>query len=111
MFGLFQLDRGDSDSASCDGDAPSKAGPSSPAAPQAEGPDLDLDLDLGQIFFSNEEYYRKLEELKKAHLQTMADLESMYQQKLHLRPTQGPEAALPETGPRWGRFLVSGRVL
>ncbi|CAF90686.1 unnamed protein product, partial [Tetraodon nigroviridis] len=29
------------------------------------------------IFFSNEEYYRKLEELKEAHLQTMADLESM----------------------------------
>lgn len=107
MFGLFQLDRGDSDSASCDGDAPSKAGPSSPAAPQADG----LDLDLGQIFFSNEEYYRKLEELKKAHLQTMADLESMYQQKLHLRPTQGPEAALLETGPRWGRFLVSRCVL
>lgn len=107
MFGLFQLDRGDSDSASCDGDAPSKAGPSSPAAPQAEG----LDLDLSQIFFSNEEYYRKLEELKKAHLQTMADLENMYQQKLHLRPIQGPEAALLETGPGWGRFLVSRCVL
>uniref|UniRef100_A0A3B3Y5L1 Protein FAM161A n=1 Tax=Poecilia mexicana TaxID=48701 RepID=A0A3B3Y5L1_9TELE len=42
-------------------------------------------LDLSKIFFSNEEYYSKLEELKKAHLRTMAELESMYQQKLQLR--------------------------
>uniref|UniRef100_A0A3B5Q1F9 Protein FAM161A n=1 Tax=Xiphophorus maculatus TaxID=8083 RepID=A0A3B5Q1F9_XIPMA len=41
-------------------------------------------LDLSKIFFSNEEYYSKLEELKKAHLRTMEELESMYQQKLQL---------------------------
>ncbi|KAM7419866.1 hypothetical protein PAMA_016801 [Pampus argenteus] len=42
-------------------------------------------LDLSGIFFSNEEYYSKLEELKKAHLRTMAELESMYRRKLQLR--------------------------
>lgn len=42
-------------------------------------------LDLSEIFFSNEEYYSKLEELKRAHERTMAELESMYQQKLQLR--------------------------
>uniref|UniRef100_A0A3P8X3P0 Protein FAM161A n=1 Tax=Cynoglossus semilaevis TaxID=244447 RepID=A0A3P8X3P0_CYNSE len=39
-------------------------------------------LDLRSIFFSNEEYYAKLEELKKAHLHTMAELENMYHRKL-----------------------------
>ncbi|XP_077574668.1 protein FAM161A [Stigmatopora nigra] len=42
-------------------------------------------VDLRNIFFSNEEYYRKLEELKKAHLRTMAELESMYHRKLQLQ--------------------------
>uniref|UniRef100_A0A8C5HJF3 Uncharacterized protein n=1 Tax=Gouania willdenowi TaxID=441366 RepID=A0A8C5HJF3_GOUWI len=42
-------------------------------------------FNLSEIFFSNEEYYSKLEELKKAHLRTMAELENMYQQKLQLR--------------------------
>lgn len=60
-------------------------------------------LDLSEIFFSNKEYYRKLEELKKAHLQTMADLESMYQQKLLLKSTEAPEVL--ETGPRWGTLV------
>ncbi|RVE76592.1 hypothetical protein OJAV_G00009900 [Oryzias javanicus] len=45
-------------------------------------------LDLSEIFFSNEEYYSKLEELKRAHERTMAELESMYQQKLQLRSTE-----------------------
>ncbi|KAM6939598.1 protein FAM161A [Xenentodon cancila] len=42
-------------------------------------------FDLSEIFFSNEEYYSKLEELKKAHVRTMAELESMYQEKLQLK--------------------------
>ncbi|XP_061626152.1 protein FAM161A isoform X1 [Phyllopteryx taeniolatus] len=42
-------------------------------------------VNLRNIFFSNEEYYSKLEELKKAHLRTMAELESMYHHKLQLR--------------------------
>lgn len=33
---------------------------------------------------SNKEYYTQLEQLKKAHIETMAQLESMYQRKLHL---------------------------
>lgn len=31
-----------------------------------------------QVFFSNQEYYRRLEELKSAHLRNMAELERMY---------------------------------
>lgn len=31
-----------------------------------------------QVHFSNREYYRKLEELKRAHLRNMAELERMY---------------------------------
>uniref|UniRef100_A0A8C3SYC8 Protein FAM161A n=1 Tax=Chelydra serpentina TaxID=8475 RepID=A0A8C3SYC8_CHESE len=37
---------------------------------------------------SNQEYYLKLEELKNAHLETMAKLENMYQNKLHLKGVQ-----------------------
>uniref|UniRef100_A0A8C8D0K3 Uncharacterized protein n=1 Tax=Oncorhynchus tshawytscha TaxID=74940 RepID=A0A8C8D0K3_ONCTS len=39
-------------------------------------------IDLREFYFSNEEYYRKLEELKRAHLRTMAELEGMYRKKL-----------------------------
>ncbi len=30
------------------------------------------------VYFSNQEYYRRLEELKRAHLRNMAELERMY---------------------------------
>lgn len=56
-------------------------------------------LDLSQIFFSNEEYYSKLEELKKAHLRTMAELENMYRRKLLLKSTERLDA--DGTGSRW----------
>ncbi|XP_051775641.1 protein FAM161A isoform X2 [Erpetoichthys calabaricus] len=42
-------------------------------------------LDIRKMLISNEEYYRKLEELKNAHLDTMAQLEGMYKSKLKLR--------------------------
>ncbi|XP_039593975.1 protein FAM161A isoform X4 [Polypterus senegalus] len=42
-------------------------------------------LDIRKMLISNEEYYRKLEELKNAHLDTMAQLEGMYKTKLKLR--------------------------
>uniref|UniRef100_A0A672YZV2 Uncharacterized protein n=1 Tax=Sphaeramia orbicularis TaxID=375764 RepID=A0A672YZV2_9TELE len=45
-------------------------------------------FNLSEIFFSNEEYYSKLEELKKAHLRTMAELESMYRRKLELKTVE-----------------------
>lgn len=67
-------------------------------------------LDLSEIFFSNEEYYSKLEELKKAHLRTMAELESMYRRKLLLKSTEPLDVATLETGHRWGccfEFLMS----
>ncbi|XP_047221230.1 protein FAM161A isoform X1 [Girardinichthys multiradiatus] len=57
-------------------------------------------LDLSKIFFSNEEYYSKLEELKKAHLHTMAELESMYQQKLQLKSMEPLDMATLELGNR-----------
>ncbi|XP_051939734.1 protein FAM161B isoform X2 [Hippocampus zosterae] len=46
--------------------------------------------DPRRVFVSNEEYYGKLEELKKAHLRTMAELESMYRCKLRLRASAEP---------------------
>uniref|UniRef100_UPI0037E77F5E protein FAM161A n=1 Tax=Semicossyphus pulcher TaxID=241346 RepID=UPI0037E77F5E len=57
-------------------------------------------LDLSEIFFSNEEYYSKLEELKKAHLRTMAELESMYRRKLLLKSMEPVDMASLETGHR-----------
>lgn len=44
-------------------------------------------IDLHELYFSNEEYYRKLEQLKRAHLRTMADLDLMYLKKLELKGT------------------------
>lgn len=58
-------------------------------------------LDLSEIFFSNEEYYSKLEELKKAHLRTMAELESLYRRKLQLRTAECLDTAALEAGHRW----------
>ncbi|XP_045740879.1 protein FAM161A isoform X5 [Mirounga angustirostris] len=45
-------------------------------------------VDFSDIYHSNEEYFRKLEELKAAHLDTMAKLEKMYQNKLNLKEVQ-----------------------
>ncbi|XP_028829433.1 protein FAM161A [Denticeps clupeoides] len=50
-------------------------------------------IDLREFYFSNEEYYRKLEQLKKAHLHTMAQLEQMYRKRLHLKGADGPDWA------------------
>ncbi|KAI7811324.1 protein FAM161A [Triplophysa rosa] len=41
-------------------------------------------IDIRQLYFSNQEYYYKLERLKRAHLHTMAELEHMYRKKLEL---------------------------
>ncbi|XP_059903107.1 protein FAM161A [Gadus macrocephalus] len=60
---------------------------------------------LREIFFSNQEYYGKLEELKRAHLRTMAELENMYRKKLQL------SGLAPEPDPRdpgtQSRFLCA----
>ncbi|KAB0393214.1 hypothetical protein E2I00_011144, partial [Balaenoptera physalus] len=45
-------------------------------------------VDFSDIYHSNEEYFRKLEELKAAHMETMAKLEKMYQNKLNLKEVQ-----------------------
>uniref|UniRef100_A0A8D2DUG9 Protein FAM161A n=1 Tax=Sciurus vulgaris TaxID=55149 RepID=A0A8D2DUG9_SCIVU len=43
---------------------------------------------FSDVYHSNEEYFRKLEELKAAHIETMAKLEKMYQDKLNLKEVQ-----------------------
>ncbi|KFQ40777.1 Protein FAM161A, partial [Mesitornis unicolor] len=45
-------------------------------------------IDFSKMYNSNQEYYLKLDELKNAHLKTMAKLESMYQNKLYLKGVQ-----------------------
>ncbi|XP_068837110.1 protein FAM161A [Capricornis sumatraensis] len=45
-------------------------------------------VDFSDIYHSNEEYFRKLEELKAAHIETMAKLEKLYQNKLNLKEVQ-----------------------
>lgn len=53
-------------------------------------------IDFSKMCTSNEEYYLKLEELKNAHVETMAKLESMYRNKLYLKglqPSQKKNAA------------------
>ncbi|KAM6368319.1 protein FAM161A isoform 1-T1 [Alca torda] len=45
-------------------------------------------IDFSKIYNSNQEYYLKLEELKNAHMETMAQLESMYRNKLYLKGVQ-----------------------
>uniref|UniRef100_A0A8C5SZE3 Protein FAM161A n=1 Tax=Malurus cyaneus samueli TaxID=2593467 RepID=A0A8C5SZE3_9PASS len=40
--------------------------------------DCDKWIDFSKMYHSNQEYYLKLEELKNAHMETMAKLESMY---------------------------------
>ncbi|KAM9655600.1 protein FAM161A isoform 7-T7 [Morphnus guianensis] len=50
--------------------------------------DCDKWIDFSKMCNSNQEYYLKLEELKNAHLETMAKLESMSQNKLYLKGVQ-----------------------
>lgn len=67
-------------------------------------------INLSEIFFSNEEYYSKLEELKKAHLRTMAELESMYRKKLQLKRSDPLDPTL-EAGNRrvaFSHHYISG---
>ncbi|KAM4903792.1 protein FAM161A isoform 2-T2 [Sylvia borin] len=47
--------------------------------------DCDKWIDVSKMYNSNQEYYLKLEELKNAHMETMAKLESMYRNKLYLK--------------------------
>ncbi|XP_065538447.1 protein FAM161A isoform X2 [Lathamus discolor] len=56
--------------------------------PLALSGDCDKQIDFSKMHHSNQEYYLKLEELKNAHLETMARLESMYRNKLHLKREQ-----------------------
>uniref|UniRef100_A0A8C3NR76 Protein FAM161A n=1 Tax=Cyanoderma ruficeps TaxID=181631 RepID=A0A8C3NR76_9PASS len=50
--------------------------------------DCDKWIDFSKMYNSNQEYYLKLEELKNAHMETMAKLESMYRNKLYLKGVQ-----------------------
>ncbi|XP_037064843.1 protein FAM161A isoform X3 [Peromyscus leucopus] len=50
-----------------------------------EGVTLQDVIDFSDIYHSNEEYFRKLRELKAAHAETMAKLEKMYRDKLNIK--------------------------
>ncbi|XP_028634624.1 protein FAM161A [Grammomys surdaster] len=45
-------------------------------------------MSFSDIYHSDEEYFRKLKDLKAAHVETMAKLEKMYQDKLNIRDIQ-----------------------
>ncbi|XP_068583345.1 protein FAM161A [Cebidichthys violaceus] len=89
-----ELEYEDSGSDICDGIYVGRGGPRVTTDHRTPGDRLDL----SEIFFSNEEYYSKLEELKKAHLRTMAELESMYRRKLQLKAMEPLDATPLETG-------------
>ncbi|XP_010704884.2 protein FAM161A [Meleagris gallopavo] len=59
-----------------------------PGSEQPLTPDCDTQTGCSKLGTSNQEYYLKLEELKNAHLETMAKLESMYRNKLYLQGVQ-----------------------
>ncbi|XP_021412954.2 protein FAM161A [Oncorhynchus mykiss] len=82
-----ELQYDDSGSEYGDGDAPGKGSPLIIKDYRVTGDHIDL----REFYFSNEEYYRKLEELKRAHLRTMAELEGMYRKKLELKSTPPSE--------------------
>ncbi|XP_008283199.1 protein FAM161A [Stegastes partitus] len=91
-----ELEYEDSGSDFCEEDYQGKGGPHRRTDYGAAGGHFDL----SEIFFSNEEYYSKLEELKKAHLRTMAELESMYQQKLQLKSMEPLDMTKLDVGHR-----------
>ncbi|XP_048791692.1 protein FAM161A-like [Lagopus muta] len=59
-----------------------------PGSEQPLTPGCDTQMGCSKVGSSNQEYYLKLEELKNAHLETMAKLESMYRNKLYLQGVQ-----------------------
>uniref|UniRef100_A0A669P514 Protein FAM161A n=1 Tax=Phasianus colchicus TaxID=9054 RepID=A0A669P514_PHACC len=59
-----------------------------PGREQPLAPGCDTQTGCSKLGTSNQEYYLKLEELKNAHLETMAKLESMYRNKLYLQGVQ-----------------------
>ncbi|KAL6035467.1 hypothetical protein STEG23_012422 [Scotinomys teguina] len=52
---------------------------------ESEGVTLQDIMDFSDVYRSNEEYFRKLKELKAAHAESMAKLEKMYQHKLNIK--------------------------
>ncbi|XP_065587227.1 protein FAM161A [Cyrtonyx montezumae] len=70
-----------------DGPAP-ESGEQGAEPPLTTGTDCSTQTDFSKLDTSNQEYYLKLEELKNAHLETMAKLESMYRNKLYLKGAQ-----------------------
>ncbi|XP_062282365.1 protein FAM161A [Scomber scombrus] len=91
-----ELEYEDSGSDFCDEDYLRNGGPHLMRDYRAAGDRLDL----SEIFFSNEEYYSKLEELKKAHFRTMAELEGMYHRNLQLKTMEPLDALMLEGGHR-----------
>ncbi|XP_048208803.1 protein FAM161A isoform X2 [Perognathus longimembris pacificus] len=64
-------------------------------------------VNFSDIYHSNEEYFRKLEELKAAHIKTMAKLRRMYQDKLNLKEVQ--PVIIREDSPSISSSSASGK--
>ncbi|XP_039639071.1 protein FAM161A-like [Perca fluviatilis] len=59
------------------------------------------------VYFSNQEYYRRLEELKSAHLRNMAELEKMYISQSGERHGEEDDGGLERTQKREDRLSIS----
>ncbi|XP_044071310.1 protein FAM161A-like isoform X2 [Siniperca chuatsi] len=60
------------------------------------------------VYFSNQEYYRRLEELKSAHLRNMAELEMMYISQGRERHGEDDDGGLGRGQNREARLSISG---
>lgn len=58
------------------------------------------------VYFSNQEYYRRLEELKSAHLRNMAELERMYISQSGERHGEEDDRGLERTQNREDRLSI-----
>lgn len=65
---------------------------------------------LSDIYHSNEQYFRKLQELKTSHKEIMAKLEKMHQNKLNLKEVQ-PVILREEASNVWSLYQKRTIVL
>lgn len=63
-----------------------------------------------QVYFSNQEYYRRLEDLKSTHLRNMAELERMYISQGNKRCMEGDDGRLGRKNSTDGQSVRLGRI-
>ncbi|KAM9067240.1 protein FAM161A isoform X1 [Sarcophilus harrisii] len=64
-------------------------------------------VSTSEICDSNQEYFRKLEELKAAHMKTMAKLEKLYQNKLYIKGVQPDTTKEQMPGPCFSSVWIN----